>query len=76
MPPGYLDPDRYATLEGVTFRVCSPAGEWLARAGGTQVVAGRPSDPKIEHDRLLLEGLLTREELEKLRLAARHGVAG
>jgi hypothetical protein len=23
MPPGYLAPNRYATLEGVTFRVCS-----------------------------------------------------
>jgi hypothetical protein len=67
MPPGYLDPNRYATLEGIMFRVCSPAGEWLARAGGTQVVAGRPPDPKIEHDRLLLEGLLTTEELEILR---------
>src|SRR5262249_37024955 len=39
--PGYLDPDRYAELEGVRFRVCSPAGEWLARAGGLEVVAGR-----------------------------------
>jgi hypothetical protein len=67
MLPGYLDPDRYATLDGVTFRVCSPAGEWLARARGSEVVAGRQRDPKVEHDRLLLESLLPPGELESLR---------
>lgn len=58
MPAGYLDPERYATLDGVRFRVCSPLGEWLARASASQVVAGRAPDPKIDHDRRLLEGLL------------------
>jgi hypothetical protein len=64
---GYLDPDRRATLDGVTFRVCSPAGEWLARAPGLEVVEGRRPDPKIEHDRLLLEGLLPAAERAELR---------
>lgn len=65
--PGYLDPERFATLNGVSFRVCSPAGEWLARAPGHAVIDGRPPDPKIEHDRLLLEELLTPEELASLQ---------
>lgn len=33
---GYLDPGRYATLDGVRFRVCSPSGEWLARTSARQ----------------------------------------
>jgi hypothetical protein len=70
MPARYLDPTRYATLDGVAFRVCSPEGEWLVRANPNQVVAGRPLDPKIEHDRLLLEGLLGPSAIEALRLAA------
>jgi len=69
LPAGYLDPERYATLGGVRFRVCSPSGEWLARANARQVVAGRQSDPKIEHDRLLLERLLGPEEVHRLRLS-------
>ncbi len=74
--PDYLDPERRATLEGATFRVCSPAGEWLARAPGLEVVKGRPADPKVEHDRLLLEGLLSAAELAALRdLAARRAGA-
>ena len=69
MPPGYLDQERYATLDGVRFRVCSPSGEWLARTNARQVVAGRQLDPKIEHDRLLLEGLLGPAEIGRLRLS-------
>lgn len=69
--PGYLDPDRFATLNGVSFRVCSPAGEWLARAPGHAVIDGRPPDPKIEHDRLLLEALLTPGELASLQKMVR-----
>lgn len=65
--PGYLDPNRYATLEGVTFRVCSPAGEWLARTTGLEVIEGRPLDPKLQHDRRLLEEMLTEAELTALR---------
>jgi hypothetical protein len=68
MIAGYLDPDRRATLGGVTFRVTSAAGEWLARAAGIDIVGGRQPDPKLEHDRLLLESLLSEEELERLRL--------
>jgi hypothetical protein len=69
MPAGYLDPERYATLDGVRFRVCSPSGEWLARTNARQVIAGRQPDPKIEGDRLLLERLLGPEEVCRLRLA-------
>jgi len=65
--PGYLDPARTATLEEVTFRVGSPAGEWLARAAGTDVVGGRPVEPKLAHDRRLLETLLSADERERLR---------
>jgi len=69
--PGYLDPDRFAMLDGVSFRVCSPAGEWLARSPGNTVIDGRPPDPKIEHDRLLLEALLTPQELASLQKMVR-----
>ena len=67
---GYLDPNRYATLDGVIFRVCSPAGEWLGRLQGTEIVSGRSLEPKIEHDRALLESILSQEELRCLRQAA------
>src|SRR5215467_7972489 len=63
LSPGYLDPERYATLDGVKFRVCSPASEWLARTSEQQVVAGRQPESKIEHDRLLLEVLLGSAEV-------------
>src|SRR3954469_2924054 len=69
MPAGYLDRERYATLDGVRFRVCNPSGEWLARTNARQIGAGRPLDPKIEHDRLLLEGPLGPAEIERLRLS-------
>jgi len=73
MPAGYLDPERYATLDGVRFRVCSPSGEWLARTNARQVIAGRQRDPKLEHDRLLLERLLGPEEVSRLRVSrCRH----
>jgi Aminoglycoside-2''-adenylyltransferase len=66
----YLDPDRLATLDGVTFRVGSPSGEWLARATATRIFPGRPLEPKIEHDRRLLEGLISPAELDSLRAMA------
>jgi hypothetical protein len=69
--PGYLDPARVATLDGVTFRVGSPAGEWLGRR--KSVVAGRPREPKIDHDLALLESLIPSEELERLRAQAASG---
>ena len=65
--PHYLEPDRVATLDGVTFRVSSPEGEWLARASGLDVVGGRVPDPKLEHDRMLLERMLSAEEIIALR---------
>ena len=65
--PGYLDENRYAVLEGVMFRVCSPAGEWLARAKGIDVVGGRHREPKLEHDQQLLEAIIPEEELAHLR---------
>ena len=67
MARDYLDPDRFATHDGVTFRVSSPAGEWLARAAGLDVVGGRPPDPKLEHDQKLLEHILPAEDLVLLR---------
>ena len=65
--PDYLDLNRFAILEGVKFRVCSPAGEWLARANGIDVVGGRTREPKIEHDLQLLESMIPEAELARLR---------
>jgi len=62
----YLAGDRFASLGGVTFRVPSPAGEWLARAAGWEIVGGRPPEAKLAHDRELLEGLIPAEELARL----------
>lgn len=70
MVDGYLDPQRFAELGPVRFLVCSPEGEWLARATGLDVVGGREPDPKLEHDRRLLEALIPAEKLE--RLASLH----
>ncbi len=64
---GYLNANRFATLDGVTFRVSSPEGEWLARATGLDVVGGRKPEPKLEHDRRLLEGLILASRLAQLR---------
>jgi hypothetical protein len=74
MIEGYLDATRFATLAGVTFRVSSPEGEWLARATGRDVVGGRRREPKLEHDELLLEGLIPASRLAQLRplCASRH----
>ncbi|HEY4249459.1 MAG TPA: hypothetical protein VGM64_21735 [Lacunisphaera sp.] len=66
--PGYLDLARVATLDGVSFRVGSPAGEWLGRA--KTVISGRSRKPKIEHDLALLEPLIPPHELIHLRLHA------
>ncbi len=73
MLPGTLDPNRFATLDGVSFRVTSPAAEWLARSIGSGVVPGRLPEPKLEHDRRLLEGLLSPAELDRLRAKAARG---
>lgn len=69
----YLDAARFATLAGVTFRVGSPEGEWLARASGRDVVGGRRPEPKLEHDRRLLEGLIPAQRLAVLRAARADG---
>jgi hypothetical protein len=68
--PDQLDPERFAELEGVRFRVSSPAGEWLARAGSIDVVAERPRVPKLDHDRRLLETLIPTDELIRLQAMA------
>jgi hypothetical protein len=47
--------------------VSSPEGEWLARATGLDVVGGRKPEPKLEHDRRLLEGLILASRLAQLR---------
>jgi len=67
MVEDYLDANRRATLDGVTFRVSSPEGEWLARATGLDVVGGRKPEPKLEHDKRLLEGLIPASRLAQLR---------
>lgn len=66
LQPGYLDPARFGTLEAVSFRVSSPAGEWLART--KSVIAGRAPEPKIAHDHKLLETIIPQHELARLRL--------
>jgi hypothetical protein len=66
--PDYLDPKRVATLDGVSFRVGSPAGEWLGRA--KNIVAGRTREPKVDHDLALLEALIPPHEFAQLRLCA------
>lgn len=58
MVPGYLDPERWAELDGVRFRVSHPLGEWRARQQGTGVIPGRMPDPKLAHDLSLLETLI------------------
>lgn len=71
--PGYMDLERFGLLDDVSFRVCSPEGEWLARA--KTVVAGRTREPKIDHDLALLETLIAPHVLTQLRLlaaASRH----
>ncbi len=67
MVAGYLDPDRFAILEGVRFRVCSPVGEWLGRSLGSSVVAGRNLVPKLAHDQRLLESIMPEADLRKAR---------
>ena len=69
----YLNPDRYAELEGTRFRVSSPGGEWLARANGVDAVGGRAKDWKLEHDRKLLEDVLAQDELVYLRSLVKAG---
>ena len=59
---GYLDPTRWAELDGLRFRVSHPLGEWRARRQGSGVIAGRAPDPKLEHDRRLLEALIPESE--------------
>jgi hypothetical protein len=68
LPPDYLDPDRKAELDGVSFRVCSPEGEWLARIRGAELVSGRRLEPKIQHDLKLLEELVPEPRRRALRL--------
>ena len=69
--PDHLDPNRFAELEGVRFRVSSPAGEWLARANGLDVVGARQPEPKLEHDLRLLETLIAPEQIIQLRAMAK-----
>lgn len=67
--PGYVRTERVAELEGVRFRVCSPAGEWLGRK--QSVIAGRTPEPKVMHDLALLEPMIAMEELQRLHAALR-----
>jgi hypothetical protein len=72
--PGYLDPARFRTLDGVSFRVGSAAGEWLGRT--KVVVAGRSREPKVDHDIALLETLIPPHELVQLRLYVSEKASG
>lgn len=65
--PDHLDPNRFAELDGVHFRVASPEGEWLARANGVDVVDGRQREPKLDHDLRLLETLIPADDLIRLK---------
>lgn len=60
--PGCLEPERWAELERVRFRVSHPLGEWRARLQGGGIFAGRAGDPRLEHDIRLLESLLRERE--------------
>lgn len=61
--PGDMDPNRYASLDGVRIRVGSAAGEWALRRG---YAAFRPEaellPPKVVNDLGLLEPLVTPEQ--------------
>jgi hypothetical protein len=69
--PDSLDPDRFAILAGVRFRVCSAESEWLSRVTSEDLVPGRIMEPKIRHDLELLESLVPEARREKL-LAQAH----
>jgi hypothetical protein len=70
---GCLDPDRFGTLDGVSFRVCSAESEWLGRMTGGDLVPGRTMDPKTRHDLELLESLVpAARRYELLAQARRH----
>lgn len=62
MVPRDLDPNRWLTLDGTSFRVCSAVGEWVWRFNGMRFIPERASDPKIDHDISLLESLLSQDE--------------
>lgn len=58
LPPRTLDPARRASLEGISFCICSAEYEWWARLRSATLVPGRRLEPKIEHDLRLLEPLV------------------
>jgi Aminoglycoside-2''-adenylyltransferase len=63
---GYLDPRRYRELGGVRFRTCSAEGEWLNRLVDADLVPGRKSEPKLEHDVWLLQSLIPERRRQEL----------
>ncbi len=65
---GYLSLTRWAELDGVRFRITSAEGEWLnrARATGGGVIPGRRAQPKLAHDRRLLEALVPERRRREL----------
>jgi hypothetical protein len=70
--PGSLNPDRFATLDGVRFRVCSAEGEWLSRVTSGDLIPGRTMEPKIGHDLELLESLVPEARRGELLAQARR----
>lgn len=71
--PGNLDVDRYASVEGVRFRVISAEDEWVFATGYAAFRPGAPPRDTVAHNLALLESILSDEELERLRpLAGRR----
>ena len=70
--PDSLDPDRFVTLDGVRFRVCSAEGEWLSRVTSGDLIPGRTMESKIGHDLELLESLVPEARRDELLAQARR----
>jgi len=70
--PGAPDPERFARLEDVRFRVISAEEQWVLRRSYPHLRPGSDSDdPRVRHDLRLLERLLTeRERLDLERYVA------
>ena len=71
LPPDCLNPFRFATLDGVRFRVCSAEAEWYARTVGGALVPGRTLETKIVQDLEHLKPLVPEARRREL---SGHGV--
>lgn len=64
---GNLDPDRYGTVEGVSFRLISAADEWVFTKSFATMHPGAEPDATDHHNVRLLESVLSPDDLEHLR---------